>query len=346
MPTFPDSDPMPAGLQEKLIFVISPPRAGSTLLQRMLGSHDAILTHPEPHIVTPLAHLGYWRKVDKAPFDHINSAEAIRLFVDGLPAQERDYYDAARAYTDVLYGRMLEKSMKERFVDKTPAYALVLPFLAKLYPQARYIVLTRHPLAVFSSYAGSFFDGNWDTAHAFNPLLERYVPAIAEFLREEPVPLLQVSYEKLVSNPETELARIFWFLALEPDPEAVDYGSRFQGPAAGPGDPIGVQQHQRPVTESIHKWALELKNDEKKLRLAQAMGERLSDQDLETWGYPRAELFAPLVDVHGGAPPAKRRNRFTFQRQVFLALRKNIHARPHGALLKRIQYYCDVLLRE
>ena len=95
-------------MQEKLIFVIGPPRSGSTMLQRMLGSHSAIFTHPEPHIITPLAHLGYYENVDKAPYDHINAAEAIREYVADLPRGEEDYLDACRAYTDVLYGRMLE----------------------------------------------------------------------------------------------------------------------------------------------------------------------------------------------------------------------------------------------
>jgi hypothetical protein len=71
---------------------------------------------------------------------------------------------------------MLGQSGKAMFLDKTPAYGLVLPFLAKLYPRARYVVLTRHPLAVLSSYAGSFFEGDYDAAVAFNDILGRYVP--------------------------------------------------------------------------------------------------------------------------------------------------------------------------
>ena len=77
---------------------------------------------------------------------------------------------------------MLSTSESSYFLDKTPANALVLPFLQRLYPDAKYVVLTRHPLAVFSSFANSFFDGDWEGAHAFNPILERYVPAMATFL--------------------------------------------------------------------------------------------------------------------------------------------------------------------
>jgi hypothetical protein len=76
-------------MQDRLLFVISPPRAGSTLLQRMLGSHSAIYTHPEPHIITPLAHLGFYDNVDKAPYDHINAAEAIREYVGHLPVASK-----------------------------------------------------------------------------------------------------------------------------------------------------------------------------------------------------------------------------------------------------------------
>ena len=111
-------------MQDKLIFVIGPPRSGSTMLQRMLASHTAIFSHPEPHIITPLAHLGFYNNVDKAPYDHINAAEAIREFVQDLPAGEQDYLDACRSYCDVLYGRMLKKSGKQMLLDKTPAYAL------------------------------------------------------------------------------------------------------------------------------------------------------------------------------------------------------------------------------
>jgi hypothetical protein len=49
----------------------------------------------------------------------------------------------------------------------------------------------------------------------------------------------------------------------------------------------------------------------------------------------------------GGAPaPKPVRNSYTFQRRVMLALKKDIHSRPHGKLVKRVKYYCDVLLRD
>ncbi|MGB5350001.1 MAG: sulfotransferase [Polyangiales bacterium] len=328
-----------------LVFVISPPRAGSTLLQRMMGAHSEIFTHPEPHLITPIAHLGVYANVDKAPYDHINAAEAIKAFIQGLPGGEQDYLDALRAYTDTLYGRMLSTSGSSYFLDKTPANALVLPFLQRLYPDAKYVVLTRHPLAVFSSYANSFFDGDWRGAHAFNPILERYVPAIAAFLRERPVPLLHVAYEDLVTEPAAGLERIFAFLGIENDPDAVEYGKA--DPAKrGMGDPITVNREDRPVADKIDKWAAELANDADKRALAEQMTARIDPDDLDVWQWPVDALWAP-IEMAGGAPaPKPARNSYTFQRRIMLALKKDIHSRPHGKLVKRVKYYCDVLLRD
>jgi hypothetical protein len=333
-------------VQNRLLFVISPPRAGSTLLQQMLGSHSQVYTHPEPHLITPLAYLGYHGTVDKAPYDHINGAEAMRAFVGRLPNGEADYLDALRAYADTLYGRMLLASGRRYFLDKTPAYATVLPFLGTLYPHAKYIVLTRHPLSVMSSYANSFFLGSWREAEAFNPILDRYVPAMASFIRKAEVPLLQVGYEALVQKPEEELSRIFAFLGLENEPDAVNYKKNFKA-QEGMGDPIGVKKHDRPSTESVEKWVPELLAEPDKLKLARSMIDRLSDADLETWGYPRATLFAALDGASAAPLPRPPLfNKYVFQRRVMLALKKDIDKRPHGRVVKKLKYYCDVLLRE
>jgi len=126
----------------------------------------------------------------------------------------------------------------------------------------------------------------------------------------------------------------------------VNYGGRFSSKASGPGDPITVQKQGRPVTGSKEKWAREVVNDPEKLEMARDMVAGLDDADLSAWGYPREQLFEALAAV-GGKPPKKRPfNSYTFQRRVMLALRKDIHHRPHGALVKKLRYFCDVLLRD
>lgn len=337
-------------IEDRLLFVIGPPRSGSTLLMRMLSSHSEIYSRPEPHLFGPLAHLGYFETVEKAPFDQFQAADAMRAIVADLPEGEEDYVDACRAYVDILYGRLLAARGAGRrfFLDKTPANALVLPFITRLYPNARYVVLTRHPAAVFSSFANSFFDGDYEAAHRFNPILERYVPAMARLLREASVPLIQVGYEQLVSDPEGEMRRVCDFLGLEFEPDMVEYGKKeFSG--KGLGDPITVNRESRPVTSSIEKWAGELAADPAKFALVRAMIDRLDPRDLETWGFRPADIFAPMERAAraAGTPTPKpgALDRFRVERKLLVWLRRDIHTSRVGAVVRRVRNLCDILLR-
>ncbi|GIW40605.1 MAG: hypothetical protein KatS3mg076_1182 [Candidatus Binatia bacterium] len=336
-------------MQDRLVFVIGAPRSGSTLLARMIGAHSLVFARPEPHLLTPLAHLGYYANVQKAPYDHILSAEALREFVADLPNGEHDYLDACRAYADTLYGRMLStKPEKKLFLDKTPAYALVLDFVSKLYPAARYVVLTRHPLAVFASYAESFFHGDYEAAQDYNPILRRYVPAIAKFLRERRVPIHHVRYEELVASPERHLEEIFRFLGIPHEPEAVEYGR--QKPAAkGLGDPITVDRERRPTTASVEKWVSEVASDPRRLEFTKRLVEELDPDDLAEWGYPLERLWEPLEKAGGRVPTVSRPrwDRYRLQRFLIVKLRERARRHPSFArLLHTVRLGADVLLRE
>jgi hypothetical protein len=337
-------------MEDRLLFLIGPPRSGSTLLARMLGAHPAVHAPAEPHLLTPLAHLGYYANVEKAPYDPQISAGAIRELVGALPGGEADYLAALRAMTDALYAKLLEPTGRRWLLDKTPAYALVLDFAARLYPRARYVVLTRNPLAVWSSFVESFFDGDAAVAHAHNPLLERYVPAIARFLRERPVSLCHVRYEDLVRDPQAQLARVCAFAGLDFDPGMVEYGSRAEGhePAArGLGDPVTVARESRPTTRSLARWAEALAGDPAGAALARRILDSLADGDLETWGFPRAGLEDALEALPGAAPRQRRApwSRHALERRLLVRLRRNIHHNALGRLVRRVRFACDVLLR-
>ncbi len=337
-------------MENKLVFIIGSPRSGSTLLARMLGSHSAILGRPEPHLLTPLAHLGYYDKVDKAPYDAVLAAESVREFVADLPGGEQDYIDACRAYTDVLYGRMLSTAPNKRyFLDKTPAYALSLEFIERIHPDAKYVVLTRHPLAVFSSFAESFFNGDYRAAHQYNPIVERYVPAIAKFLRRGAVAMHHVVYEQMVTDPAAHLEKIFSFIGVANEPDAVNYG-KSQPVAKGLGDPIGVKKHSRPSTESLEKWATEIAAEPERLAICREMIARLDPADLALWGHPIDEDFwAPLERAAGKSitPPAKKWDRYRLQREAIVRGRAMAQSSPRlRRLLSTLRLGADVLLRE
>ncbi len=337
-------------MEDKVVFLIGSPRSGSTLLTRMLGAHSKIHAPAEPHLLTPLAHLGYYESVDRAPYDPIITRAAIRELVAALPGGEEDYLSALRAYTNSLYAKLLANSGRELLLDKTPAYALVLDFAAKLYPQAKFIVLTRHPMAIWSSYVASFFDGDHEVAHAHNPLMERYVPAIARFLREAPVPFCHVRYEELVQSPEAECERIADHIGIPFEPGMVNYGEQ---PAATPqaarglGDPMTVAKETRPTTGSLAKWAKEMTGRPDKIAQCEEILAALFDEDLETWGFTRKQIKAELAAIdHDGQPAAKAATtRHTMERKLLVGLRRNIHHNALGKLVRQVRNTCDVLLR-
>jgi hypothetical protein len=319
------------------------------MLARMISSHSLVYGRPEPHLLTPLAHLGYFASVDKAPYDHVLAAESTREFVADLPGGEQDYVDACRAYADTLYLRMLStKPDKRYFLDKTPAYALVLDFIARIYPNAKYVVLTRHPLAVFSSFAESFFDSDYQAAHDYNPITERYVPAIAKFLRERKAPIHHVIYEHLVADPDAVMRGVFEFLGVPHEPAAIDYG-KHEHEGKGLGDPIGVAKHSRPSTTSLHKWAGEISGDPARLALCRQIVARLDPDDLAIWGHPLETFWKPLDDLAGRsvAPKPKKLDRYRLERKAIVALRAQVQKSAGlRKLLKRARLAADVLLRE
>jgi hypothetical protein len=331
-----------------LIFVIGSPRSGSTLLSRMLGAHSQIHAPAEPHLLTPLAHLGYYARVDDAPYDTIVSAAGINELVAALPNGEQDYQSALRAYSDRLYDGLLEGTGCAQLLDKTPAYALVLEFLEKLYPDARYIVLTRHPIAVWTSQVESFFDGDFEAAQERSPLLERYVPAIARFLRETKVENEHVQYEALVQDPRAHMERLASFLGLEFEEAMVEYGSAGKTESArGLGDPTSVSREQRPTTTSLARWAKDLAGKPAAVAYAERLVDGLLDEDLASWGFERREIQKELAAVDQGAKVVRSRplTRYALERRLLLRLRRNIHHNAFGRLVKRLRWACDVLLR-
>lgn len=336
-------------MQDKLLFLIGPPRSGSTLLNRMLGAHSAIHAPVEPHLLTPLAHLGYYERVDQAPYDPIISQLGIRELVGHLPAGEADYLDALRAYTDTIYTRLLAPTGARYVLDKTPAYALVLDFAARLYPDARFIVLTRHPLSIWSSIVDSFYDGDHEVAYRHNPVLERYVPAMARFLRERPVGLCQVSYEALVTDPEREMRRLCEFIGLPFEPGMVDYGSAAPAGAAarGLGDPMTVARETRPTTASLGKWASQMTGRRDKVAQCRLILAGLDDRDLETWGYDRRAMTAELdaIDVGGRRAKGPKLTRHVIERRLLVFARRLVRLRPIGGAVRNVRALCDLLLR-
>lgn len=96
-------------------------------------------------------------------------------------------------------------------LEKTPANLLWAPFLQALFPQAAFIVMTRHPIATMLATQ------KWSHTSLF-ALFEHWLRAHETFRRDRPQlrRVLSVSYEDLATAPEAFLARVTAFLEIAP----------------------------------------------------------------------------------------------------------------------------------
>ena len=80
-------------------FIISQPRAGSTLLQRLLATHPQIQTIGEPWLVIPFVY-ALREKGISAEYIHISLAQGFGEFVSRLPSGRAAYFQEVRAMLD------------------------------------------------------------------------------------------------------------------------------------------------------------------------------------------------------------------------------------------------------
>jgi hypothetical protein len=107
-------------------------------------------------------------------------------------------------------------------VEKSPPNLVRFRFLQALFPDARFIALLRHPVAV------AYATRKWSKT-SVRSLLRHWVTAHEIFAddRVHLERLLVVRYEDLVAEPDPALARVFEFLGLEtvPVPHDLDRAS-------------------------------------------------------------------------------------------------------------------------
>lgn len=276
---------------ESLIFLVSQPRAGSTLLQRILAAHPAIDTAAEPWLMLyPLYALR--EHAVTAEFGFRGFRTGLQDFLEAYGGGKATYLAAVRAWADVLYGTALHQGQGRYFLDKTPRYHLIMPDLVQVYPEARYVFLLRNPLAVLCSLKQAFLKEDYDGLWLFRgDLIDGPTNLLTgiETLGERSC---VVHYEGLVTAPDETIRRVCDFLALSYSEEMLEYGD-VAAPAGTFGDPVGIHQHSRPVTSSLDKWRQLAMNDQDRF-FALAYLRALGPDVLERMGYSFAELEQAL----------------------------------------------------
>jgi tetratricopeptide (TPR) repeat protein len=249
---------MTAFSQSNLIFLISQPRAGSTLTQRILGTHREIYTVSEPWIMLhPLYALrgdGY-----QAEYSVQNSKRALDNFLSLHPEREDAYFQAVQQMALNLYEGLLRTSGKAHFLDKTPRYYYILPELYRTFPQAKYILLLRNPLAILCSIFSTFIQDYWWRIQYYQGDLLRAPSLIAQGMLDLQSNSVVLRYENLLVNPEQEIQRVCNFLNVPFDAEIISYGQSYSEKWQF-GDRSLIYQENKPMNQNSARWQEHLQN--------------------------------------------------------------------------------------
>lgn len=273
-------------LGNNLIFLISQPRAGSTLLQRILGSHSDIHTVAEPwvmlHPLYALRDKGY-----EAEYNAQVSRSALVNFVDGLPGGRECHVVGVRRMCSYLYDQALVGSGKRLFLDKTPRYYLIIPELCQVFPSAHYIILLRNPLAVLCSIIDTWVKGDWLKLYNYKyDLLD--APSLLNDAIQRVPNLLVVHYEQLVNDSHTEVNRLCDYLGISFESTMINYG-RTDSPQWSLGDMTSIYKYSQPVTSKVDKWVKAIENPQI-WRLAHDYLHLLGGETCQKLGYSYQEL--------------------------------------------------------
>jgi hypothetical protein len=214
----------------KILFIVGRGRSGTTLLARMLTHHPQIAVAPEGFFAMNL-----YRKYRFGPWNERRIAAFCRdllrerrmqtweLELDRLALRlhERQH---ELTYAEVcleVYRSFAEDTQGRPPVawvgDKNPHYALLVERIDRLFPEARYIHITRDYRDNILSYSQLPFDLRNPSALAQR--WKQYNEEILKVSRRASERFLWLRYEDLVAHPEHELRRICGFLELEFDPQ-------------------------------------------------------------------------------------------------------------------------------
>jgi hypothetical protein len=233
----------------KPVFILSLPRSGSTLLQRILLGSGKCSTLGEPSLL--LRFLGdgdlmtrksvFWEELIK---------KALRDMRTAWSGFDDAYYAGVRELMLSIYKGL--SSEKEWFIDKTPRYTLIAEEIIKVFPAAKFIVLWRHPLAVANSMWSVENKGFWfPDEYAID--LYAGLLKLNQFALKYKSSICEVRYEDLVSDPRGQLKRVGEYLGWN---NVEFFSDETLVPSAGGslGDRTGVKKYSVVSVDSRDVW--------------------------------------------------------------------------------------------
>lgn len=194
------------------VFIISRPRSGSTLLERIIGAH------PEAHAAGELIVLA--KMLGQLGF-LIHSDLSFPECVRDLDAEDVDR--CARDYLKVI-GKLEKGAL--RVTDKTITNWIWVGVISLLFPKAKLIDLRRNPLdtclSCWTADLGDKFPASFRLDHLALEY-KMHIRIMEHWHRVLDVPILRVNYEDLVTDQETWSRKIIDFIGLPWDEKCLRF---------------------------------------------------------------------------------------------------------------------------
>ncbi|RIX26991.1 tetratricopeptide repeat-containing sulfotransferase family protein [Sphingomonas edaphi] len=195
------------------IFVLGMPRAGTTLVERILGRHDEIEGVGELSILNRLAEIARRRTTMKDEF----AALITEISDENLHWVGQRYIEASRDY---------RKTTKPHYIDKANLNWIHAGLILMALPGAKIIDVRRNALdccwANFKMLFADRYPATNDLRHIAR-FYRDYVRLLDTLAAIAPGRILQVRYEDVVDDIEGQTRRMLEFLGLQFDPRCVDF---------------------------------------------------------------------------------------------------------------------------
>lgn len=187
------------------VFVVGFPRSGTTLLEQMLDAHPSLQAMDErPHFAMLADQLEDY---------------GVRVPQELHKLTQADCDELRKGYL-LMTCTKIERRWNARLVDKNPLNMLWLPLMHRMFPDARIILMLRHPCdALLSNYVQNYRSAvMMSVSLDLERLARAYVDAFSAWFHHAEIlkpAVLAVRYEDLVDDPGKEALRLGRFLGIE-----------------------------------------------------------------------------------------------------------------------------------
>lgn len=276
------------------IFIFSLPRSGSTLLQRVLMSHEAICSVAEPWLLLPQIYV-LREKGTLSEYSSLTTYWAVNDFIKNLPNKELDYNASLKSFILDLYAKQCQNN-ERYFLDKTPRYYLIIDEIVNLFPEAKFIFLFRNPIHAYGSAVKTWGNNRFNKIRSINDDLVFGSKLLSEGYRKHKDKSIAVNYEKFVSNFEAELKNITDYLDLDLNHSILN-NFHIQDTKGSLGDPTGVKKYNSISKKSMNTWK-DVFNSAIRKKFALWLLNEIDNSTLETQGYKKEQIITEIRELN------------------------------------------------